>query len=365
MLFYLPLERYKERYTWFMSGRDGWAETHFNNNGLTYVTYEGDSLSDTIDTGVVLDAYGRSHYAMTQLCKLIPIIRRGGVNGNDVIYTEDFWHPGIESLFYIRNLSGIDFKIGTFLHAQTVDEHDFTHSMQKWMRPIEEGFGRSYDYIFVTSEILKGLCIEAGIGSEDNIHTVGLPYNSKRLIEQLHTIGWEEQSKEPYVIFSSRFDSEKNPHFFLDLVEACPDIQFKLVQPRKSITNDIGTQERLDSTLNKCDNLEVVDTSNKRDYYTLLSGAQVQFNCAYQDWVSWTLLEAATFKCNPLYPNWRDFPLELAHQNQYLYDHGDLDGCKEKLYKLMEQPFNEGELGHIVEKHDNSWNKYLRIMGLI
>lgn len=362
-LFYLPLEPYVERYTYFMSSVGGWAEQVFTKKNINFERIDGEILGTRINTGSVVDAFGRNYYAMTQISEMIKKIQEGRVTDGDIIYTEDFWQCGIEALFYIRQLTGINFKIGCFLHAQSVDESDFTYQMKEWMRPIEQGYGRGYDYIFVTSEILRTLCIENGIASEDKIFNVGLPYNSNRLLEQLKDIGFHPQEKEDYVIFSSRFDDEKDPMFFLDLVERCKDIQFKLVKPRKVLTNNKQVQDRLNQVLKKQNNLEVIDTSNKLDYYIALSKAKVQFNCAIQDWVSWTLLEAVTFKCNPLYPIWKDFPIELRNDDRFLYKRKDLDDCEKHLRRLIKQDFDEN-LSYIVEKHDNSWNKYLEIMGV-
>lgn len=364
MLYYLPLESYVERYTSLMSCKNGWAENNFKKFDVKFKRIEGDILNKKITTGVVLDAHNRSFYAMSQLNNLIKLLKSGRIKDNDVIYTEDFWHPGIESLFYIRSLSGVDFKIGTFLHAQSVDEWDFTYSMKNWMRPIEQGFGQGFDYIFVTSKILKKLCEKAKIGN-GKIYEVGLPYNSERLLKQLKKMGFKKTEKQKKtVIFSSRFDEEKNPYFFLKLVKKCPDLNFKLVKPRKHISNNKNVINELNKTLKTCNNLEIVDTSNKLDYYTLLSNSDIQFNCAYQDWVSWTLLEAVTFKCKPLYPIWRDFPLELKGFNKHLYIKDDLDDCIKKIYNLIDKDFNES-LDKIKIKHNNSWKKYLEIMELI
>lgn len=367
MLYYLPLEQYPERYTQLMSCAGGWAEHHFNRLGVEFRRINGQQLNGTIRSGVVLDACGRSYYGSTQVAALVKLINDGEVRDGDVVYTEDFWTPSIESLFYIRHLTGIDFKIGCFLHAQSVDDTDFAYKMRDWMRPIEQGFGRGYDYIMVCSKILKRLCVEAGVGREDNIFVVGLPYNSVRLREQLADMGARWGEKEDYVIFSSRFDDEKDPMFFLDLVEACPDVRFKLVNPRTTvkITSNTEVQERLERLLARPgSNLELIGTRDKVRYYEALQRAKVQFNCAHQDWVSWTLLEAVTFGCLPLYPIWKDFPLELRDSPRHLYRKRDLEDCKEKLYSLLRDGTDE-DLSYIVEKHDGSWEKYLRIMGVI
>jgi hypothetical protein len=146
------------------------------------------------------------------------------LSDDDVVYVEDFWHPGIESLFYIRHLCNKKFKIGCFCHAQSVDDSDFTWAMKDWMRPIEQGFGRQYDFVFTCSHILKTLLIDNNVTREDNTFVVGLPFNSACLTTQLKAMGYMNSQKEDYVIFSSRFDDEKDPMFFLDLVEECPEI---------------------------------------------------------------------------------------------------------------------------------------------
>lgn len=365
-LYYLPIEPYIERYTYYMSAVDGWAEDIFKQDKIDFVRIDGDSLGDTIKDGVVLDCSGRCYFALSQISKLIKLINEDVIKDDDVIYVEDFWHPGIESLFYIRHLKNMKFKVGTFIHAQSVDDTDFAYAMRDWMRPIEQGFGNQYDYIFTCSKILRKLCIDAGVAREDNIFYVGLPYNSKRLLEQLEYSGCRlNLNKERYAIFASRFDDEKDPMFFLDVVEACPDIQFKLVNPRKDrpITSNKEVVDRLNKILNKKDsNLVLVNTFDKISYYEALEQASVIFNCAHQDWVSWTLLEGVTFKCNPLYPIWKDFPLELKDNPKYLYEKRNLEECVEKLRKLIDEPF-DSSLDYIVKKHDNSWHEYLRIMG--
>jgi len=367
MLYYMPLEPYMERYTYLMSAKDGWTEDNFKRDGVDFVRIEGQSIgTGTINHGVVLDACGRSYYALSQIQQAVALINEGKITENDTFYLEDFWHPGVEALFYVRHLTGINFKIGTFCHAQSVDDTDFAYAMRDWMRPIEQGFGKQYDFIFVTSAILQQLLRDAGVGNS-NIYNIGLPYNSTKLLSQLVDMGFNntEFEKDNYVLFSSRFDAEKDPMFFLDLVERCPDIQFKLVKPRKVMSNDPAVIKRLDDVLSRCTNLEVVDTSkSKLDYYNLLSRAKVQFNCAHQDWVSWTLLEAITFHCLPLYPIWKDFPVELHNDERYLYKKQDLNDCEAKLRKLLGSTF-DSSISYVVEKHDNSWHNYLKTMNLI
>jgi glycosyltransferase involved in cell wall biosynthesis len=340
-----------------MSSVNGWAETHFKNNNVEFIRIEGNGGTGEINTGSVLDAFGRPLWSISQISKVIELIKDGTITKNDVIFTEDFWHSGIDSLFYIRAVAGIDFKIGCFIHAQSIDESDFTYPFRNWMRPIEIGYSRSYDYVFTCSEILKQYAVLAGYNEPI---VTGLPFNSVRLKEQLKEINIDfKKPKKLQVLFSSRFDAEKNPNFFLDLVEAMNDIDFTLCKPRKHLSNIKDIEDRA----SKLKNLNIVDTSNKQDYYKLLQESMVQFNCANQDWVSWTLLEATLFNCVPIYPYHKDFPLELDYNSKYLYKHLDLEDAIYKTYKALID-FDSIYIPKVYEKHDQSWNKQLKIMGL-
>lgn len=365
-LIYLPLEPYVERYTYFMSAVNGWAEWHFKTHNVDFIRVDGAidrTVGQHILCGSVLDAHGRSAWALIQVYRVVGMIEEGLIHDDDVIYFEDFWHPGIEALFYIRAITGIPFKLGCFLHAQSVDESDFTFPMRYWMRPMEIGMSREIDYIFTCSSILQQLCIEAGYEA-DHLYKVGLPYNSERLLGQLAERGFMAPVKQPYVLFSSRFDREKNPDFFMDLVEMNPDITFKLVKPRMHLSNDETVVKRAES-LQAAGLLKIVDTSDKLTYYRTLAAADVQFNCAEQDWVSWTLLEALTFKCKPLYPDHKDFPVELTEfRDEAIYEHLDLKSASTKLRAIsgLDKPYNE-KMNAVYQRHDQSWARYLEIMG--
>lgn len=366
-LYYLPLETYPERASALMSCRDGWVESCLKRHGIDFTRVEGEQIASTIGAGSVLDAQGRCHYATTQTARLIkdwlPKLA-----DDDIIYVEDFFHPSVESLFYIRHLTGAKWKVATFCYAQSVDDTDFTYPMREWMRPLETAYARQYDFIFVCSPILKQLLLDAGVcnARRDNIHVTGLPFDIQCLNRQLVEMGaktdWDE--KEDFVLFSSRFDDEKDPMFFLDLVEECKEIKFKIVSPytTRPPSRNPAVMERLNRLLGKeGGNLELVHTPNKKAYYETLAKARVQFNCALQDWVSWTLIEASLFRCAPLYPKWKDFPAELDYDHRFLYERKNLADAAEQLRWLMKgQPRS---YPWVAEKHDRTWLRQLAIMG--
>ena len=51
----------------------------------------------------MLDAHGRSYFGMSQIMNLVQMMRNGECTGEDVIYFEDMFQPGIESLPYIMD----------------------------------------------------------------------------------------------------------------------------------------------------------------------------------------------------------------------------------------------------------------------
>lgn len=64
--------------------------------------------------------------------------------------------------------------------------------------------------------------------------------------------------------------------------------------------------------------------------------------------------------CLPLYPIWKDFPLELKNHPECLYEKRNLNDAEEKLRSLMNK--NTIDTSDVWRKHDLSWNNYLKIM---
>ena len=238
----------------------------------------------------------------------------------------------------------------------------------------------AYDFIGFASPILRELACKHQWNSSA-CHVIGLPFNSTRLLEQLADMRFilPQQRRERSVIFSSRFDKEKNPMFFLELVKRCPDINFTLTMPKpiERCSNDPSVIEALKEVLATVSNLTLVDTSEtaggrgKLRYYYALRQSEVQFNCAEQDWVAYTLLEATLFGCLPLYPDWKDFPYELESvRDCCVYVKGDVDAAERQLRKLLS--FSEDGRGRlrsqvqdVYRKHDQAHFRMFNLLGLL
>ena len=99
-LFYMGLESYEARYTLQLSE---WNRRVFERRGLDVVYVPGTTIdnSQAISVGQVLDAHGRSFFGMSQIMNLVQMHKNGEITNEDVIYFEDMFQPGIESLPYI------------------------------------------------------------------------------------------------------------------------------------------------------------------------------------------------------------------------------------------------------------------------
>jgi hypothetical protein len=215
---------------------------------------------------------------------------------------------------------------------------------------------------------LQELALEAGYGK--NIHVTGLPFNSAKLWQQLEDCGFSTSCSRVRegVLFSSRFDSEKNPHFFMDVAERLHHLlPFKLVAPKPidRISNDPTAIERLKELVSR-GVITVIDTSDKETgklaYYEALASSRIQFNCAQQDWTSWTLLEACMLGAFPIYPNWKDFPRELDNNPSHIYNRLDLEDACNCIKKACNAELNYDLLQQVVERHNKATEKALAIL---
>ena len=124
----MGLEPYKARYTLQLTE---WNERVFKRRKIDYVIVPGDTLDtkQQIVTGQVLDAHGRSYFGMSQLMNLVKLMKEGKVTSDDVIYFEDMFQPGFESLPYILNQVNKEHRPKLFVRclAQSIDPDDFVY----------------------------------------------------------------------------------------------------------------------------------------------------------------------------------------------------------------------------------------------
>jgi len=375
-IFYMGLESYEARYTLQLTE---WNRRVFESRGLDVVYVPGTTIdnSKSISVGQVLDAHGRSYFAMSQMMNLVQMMKNGDINKNDIIYFEDMFQPGIESLPYILDQVDPLYRPSIWVRclAQTIDPDDFVHvwGMQKWMSTYEKMVNEFVTGVLATNEEMVAHMRIAGWTAP--IYNIsGLAFGKQEVLER---IGGADKVR-PFdqrtrrVGFAARFDQEKQPGFFMDLVEAYtrrhPDTLFAIFSggPLRSNNSEYVDRAR---KLNAQGQLEIYENISKNRYYELLNDTRVLFNCALQDWVSNTVSEADTLGANVLYPAYRSFPETFANDADRLYVPWSQNDAITKLESLIEQPhanmgkisdWNDGTIGRIVDimmGFGETWNR--------
>jgi len=324
-LFYMGLEPYEGRYTLQLQD---WSTAAFDKRGIEYVVVPGTTIDDTksISVGQVLDAHGRSYFGMSQLMNLVQMMRNGECSGGDAVFFEDMFQPGIESLPYIMCQIPEEQRPTIYLRclAQAVDPDDFVHvwGMSKWMSLYEQMCNEipNVHILATNEEMVAHMRIANWTAPIYNIS--GLSFGKEEVQGRVgnNINPWTERNDR--VVFAARFDQEKQPDFFMDVIEMVkaqrPEIEFAVLSGGPLRSNN---QKYLDRALQmEADGkLTIMKDLQKNDYYNIVNTSKVMFNCALQDWVSNTVSEADALGCNVVYPAYRSFPETFANDYSRLY----------------------------------------------
>jgi len=379
-LYYMGLEPYKARYTLQLTE---WNERVFKSRGIDYVVVSGETLStdQAIVTGQVLDAHGRSYFGMSQLMNLVKMMKEGQVTNEDVIYFEDMFQPGIESLPYILNQVPVSHRPKIFVRclAQSIDPDDFVHvwGMSKWMGLYEqmvcEAVNQSGGAVLATNEeMVMNMKIA---GWEAPIYNIsGLAFGKSEVQERVGTIKPFSERKHR-VVFSARWDQEKQPDFYMDVIDAWHQrhpgsgVEFCICSGAKIKSNNDSYMQRT-RDMQASGKLTIYEDLNKNDYYNIVNDSRVVFNCALQDWVSNTVSEADALGCNVLYPAYRSFPETFANDYTRLYVPWSIEDALDKLEQLLKKPsekmgkisdYNDGTIDRIVDILEGKGDTMLRM----
>lgn len=368
---YLPLESYRERYTEQLKI---WTLNELTRLGFEVEVITGSRLTgESIEVGRVLDAYGRGHFACTQTANLIKRMRDGGLGSEDVIYIDDMFHPGWEAIPYIlaQLPPAKRPRLFTRCWAQSVDPHDFTFPMRKWMRRYEMMVDSTAAGIFVGATCHKEEMQAAGF--EAPIHVVGLPLQPDEVLERA---GVEQDgylglllpaARRRRVVFTSRWDTEKNPMFYLAMAAiASKDkrfegVEFAVTTSAKKLRSNDGLLVLSARAAQAKGVIKVYEDLSKVEYYRMLASSLVQFNCAYQDYVSWTLLEASTFGTPTLAPSFRSFPEALFGNPRQLYVPWSAHDALDRLASLIDDPLPLDVVRAPVDYHRRGFERMAQV----
>ncbi len=371
-LYYMGLEAYEERYTLQLTE---WNKRVFDRRGLNVVYVPGETLDNSkkIVVGQVLDAHGRSYFAMSQMMNLVRMMQQGEVTSEDVVYFEDMFQPGFESLGYIITQVPENLRPRIFVRclAQTIDPDDFVHvwGMQKWMsdyeRMVNEIVSISKGAVLASNEEMVAHMKVAG-WTADIYNVSGLAFGKQEVRERAGNNLVPFDQRKLRVCFASRWDQEKNPDFYLQLIKDWYARDNRMWYPEFAIftggTLRSNKQEfvTMARDLEKKGHLKIYENLSKNEYYRLLLDSRVLVNTALQDWTSNTVSEADALGCNVLFPAYRSFPEVFANDYERMYIPWSIEDAIHKLYTLLNTTHKN--MGQISDWTDKTVDRICDIM---
>jgi hypothetical protein len=366
-LAYMGLEGYESRYTLQLQD---WNERIFKSRGINYELVTGQELTTDkkIVTGSVLDAHGRSYYSLTQTASLVKMMKEGTLTKNSVIFYEDMFTPGIESLPYILDQVPKKFRPQVYVRclAQTTDPDDFVNreGMARWMRHFEHMVDEFVTGILVASEEMVAHLRIAGMKAP--IYVTGLPFGKEEVRSRLDYVK-PITAREQRVGFAARWDDEKQPEFYMQLAQRFyktrPDVEFAVFcgHPELKSNNKSHVEFARYLETSGTANFKIYTGLKKNDYYELLADSVVLFNCALQDWVSNTVSEADTFGTLTLYPAYRSFPEVFANNSRNMYIPWSIDDAAARLENMFANPASY-ETGAVSDWQNGTIDRTLDIL---
>ena len=363
----MGLESYQARYTYQLTD---WTERAYKKRGIDYVVVPGDTIDDSeaIVTGQVLDAHGRSYFGMSQMMNLVKMLKAGEITNQDIIFFEDMFQPGMESLPYILMQTPKEYHPTIYLRclAQAIDPDDFVHvwGMSKWMSLYEQMCNEipNVNILATNEEMVAHMRIANWSAPIYNIS--GLSFGKEEVQERC-------PNRKPFndrkmrVIFGARWDQEKQPGFFMDMIDhwkankTLPEVEFAICTGGALRSNDTHFVNRA-RVMQKDGTLKIYENLEKNKYYEILADSRVLFNCALQDWVSNTVSEADALGTNVLYPAYRSFPETFANDETRLYTPWSGRDAMEKLKVLLMKP--SPSMGQISDWTDGTIGRMIDIM---
>jgi len=362
-IIYMGLESYESRYTLQLTD---WATSTMKRRGIEYVIVPGDTIDDTkaISVGQVLDAHGRSYFSMSQMMNLIQMMKNGQVTGEDVIFFEDMFQPGIESLPYImQQIPEKDRpKVWVRCLAQSIDPDDFVHvwGMAPWMSKYEHMVNDFVTGVLASNEEMVAHMKIAG-WTAPLYNISGLTFDRDEVRGRVPNIP-KFHDRKFRTVFAARFDQEKQPNFFMDVVEQLAptlNVEFAVLSGGPLRSNNPIYLERA-KELQQRGILKIYDNLSKNEYYKILADSRVLFNCALQDWVSNTVSEADALECNVLFPAYRSFPETFANDAERLYIPWSQQDAVNKMIGLLREPHKN--IGKISTWTSGTMDRILDIM---
>lgn len=301
LIIFVPLERIKTRYCdqWYR-----WFQRDFKTfEKLDVITVMGGAGATKIKTGEWLDVYGTNRFKAQQMAKIVRLLEKHR-GRNITIFFMDLWFPGLEALFYIRDLAQQPLQIKGIVHAGSYSPGDLLNrKAQSWAWMFERGWFENVDEIFVGSDYHKEL-IEQEVDKGCCIKITVVPFpvytNLKlRLVK-----------KENLVVFPNRLNFERQANKFPVLRLMFLSRHFELARQTQFVSSHLACK-------------------TKRQYYNLLSRAKAVVTFPMNENFGIAVKEAENLGAVAVVPNKFAYP----EHHECLYE--TLEQAADKLASII------------------------------
>jgi len=235
--------------------------------------------------------------------------------------------------------------------------------MGKWMSLYEKMCNEIPNvHILATNEEMVAHMKIAGW--EAPIYNIsGLSFGKQEVLGRVNNEIKPFDERSMRVVFGARWDQEKQPDFFMDIIETMnkthPTVEFAILSggPLRSNNPKYADRARL---LERDGKLKIYEGLKKNEYYDIVNDSRVMFNCALQDWVSNTVSEADALGCNVVYPAYRSFPETFANDYTRLYTPWSQEDAIQKIKDGL--AFASDNMGKISDWTDGTIDRMIDIM---
>jgi len=344
MLYYIPIEPLEERYTeqWYR-----WFPEEFKRQNLKFKVIDGETLTNTVETGTFLDVNSTLFYKSEQLKKIAELFYKKEIKHGDVFFIADIEFWGIEAIRYLSDLNNIPVRIYGFCHAGSYTREDFFEKCAPYAQYYEHAWGYIFDKIFVGSIYHKQQLIKLRNLDSSKIEITGNPYD---FVGVQNSIPIKE--KKNRVILTNRPDYEKRPNLTLDvftiLKQKYPDWEFIVTTGRKQWGS--GWIRDKAKFLEQQNVITIYEGISKLEYFELLQESKIMTSNSIEENYGYCILEAMIFNTIPVLSNGYSHPEFVG--GSLLFDN------IEEQVKIIENLINSFNLNKInVRVHDLLFNR--------
>jgi len=332
---YLPLENMDSRYTVMMNNSIIKEMKNFCRKDDCYIPYRivfPTEQNLVIESGQFLDVNKTIEFKAKQLAEVSQLFSAGQITEGTLFIVADVFFPGLESIKYMAELSGIEVSIFAFNHAGRADSSDFVQKLSDWSNYSETAWHAICDRVYVGSQKhLKN--VSKFLSKMRQTHQVvkfenRTNFKTSKIVsivdngiiwdlDYMDTILSNEDAlsqKEDFIIWPHRICPEKG---YLEMLAMAATTDTKVLVTSSGAFSG-QQQELLDHHLDITPkNVVFKENLSKREYFAYMKKAKWYLSTARQENFGYTLQEAIYYRCRVLAPNSACYPDFLSEENLY------------------------------------------------